>query len=140
MSLESKIDELIAALAANTAALAGGKPSPVSAQADAAPPAKRPPGRPPKKTEDQLIAEAKARVAAVEKTVENEDEPENEEDDAGPTVTKEAAAKVLQQLITASRDEAVKLLKKYGASSLGSLPEAKYGEFVAEGEEVLLSL
>jgi hypothetical protein len=138
MSLESKIDELIAALAANTAALAGGKPSPVSAQADAAPPAKRPPGRPPKKTEDQLIAEAKARVAAVEKTV--EDEPENGEDDAGPTVTKEAAAKVLQQLITASRDEAVKLLKKYGASSLGSLPEAKYGEFVAEGEEVLLSL
>jgi hypothetical protein len=138
MSLESKIDELIAALAANTAALAGGKPFPVSAQADAAPPAKRPPGRPPKKTEDQMIAEAKARVAAVEKTV--EDEPENGEDDAGPTVTKEAAAKVLQQIITASRDEAVNLLKKYGASSLGSLPEAKYGEFVAEGEEVLLSL
>jgi hypothetical protein len=130
MSLESKIDELIAALDRNTAAK--GATSTVVREAPAAAEAPRKgPGRPPKKTEEQVAAELMARVKATEEAAEAQEEV------AGPT--KADAAKALQELIAANRDEAVKLLAKHNAKSLGGVSPDKYGEFIAEANEILLS-
>ena len=139
MSLESKIDELIAALDRNTAALTGAKPdtspAPTLAKAKV--------GRPPKSEADK-VAEAKARGAATEAEAEKVDDSKlpgkTMQEVETEAASKAEAGAALQNLIAGGkRSEAVAMLKKYGASSLSGLKPEDYAAFIAEAEEVLLT-
>lgn len=119
MSLEAKIDELIAALNSHAEALRGvtklaaGAPTPAAAK--------------PKKTEADRDADAKARV---EKT-------EAEASTAAPAPT---IGSMIEAMLRANkRKEAVALLKKYKATKASEVPSEKTEEFIAQAEEILIA-
>jgi len=129
MSIDKKIDDLISALDRNTSALMLSKAAGGSAPAALAKPAKPP--KAPAKSEEQLVAEAQARVAATEQAVE-------EAESSGPT--KEQAGAALQALLAANlKPAAIALLKKFKVASLSGLAESDYEAFIAEANEALLA-
>jgi hypothetical protein len=75
------------------------------------------------KTEAVLAAEMAARVKATE-------------DAAGPS-RQEVALSVEKMLKANKRNEAKELLTKHGATSVSSLAETAYAEFIAEAAEIL---
>ncbi len=105
-----------------TAAPAAAKP----AAAKPAPAKKAPPA----KTEEQLAAEALAAAEAEQ----------NAADAAGDAgANKEAVGAVVAALLAAGqRNEAINLLKKFGASSVSGVKAEDYDAFVAEGNELLV--
>jgi hypothetical protein len=86
----------------------------------------------PAKSEEQLVAEAAARVAATEAAADAEEAPTG--------ATKEAVGKAVEAMLKANkRKEAVALLKKFGAESVSSLAATNYDAFVEEADGVLMS-
>ena len=127
MSLEQSIEALIVALDRNTAALAGAKPA-------ATPKTEKPKeAKKPGKTEEQLVAEAQARVAATEAQA-----AAGEAETDGPT--KEQAGEALQGLLTSNKKtQAIALLKKFKAQSLSGLAATDYAAFIEEANDILLA-
>lgn len=124
MSIDKKVDDLIAALDRNTSALLLNRATATATTPAAAPAAK------PAKTEEQLAAETLARVAATEAATEAEE----------TGATKEQAGEALNELLKANKKaQAIALLKKFGAASLSGIPADKYGEFIEQANDVLLS-
>lgn len=113
MSIEAKIDALIAALTANTAALSGAKAAPTA------------------KTPAQQIAEHTA-TKAIEKAAATPtpaaDKPLNYDTDVKPVALK---------LIGANRPKFVELLAKYKVDNAVKLKPEQYKGFVADVKAAL---
>ena len=108
MSIESLLERIAVALEAKTSA-------PTAAPAQP---------KTPKPVVSKPAAEPKAPVVG--------DEPAAE-------ASEDTVANVVSRLLKAQkRDEAVALLKKYGATSVSGVKAAKTAEFIAEGLEILL--
>lgn len=130
MSIDKKVDDLIAALDRNTSALLLNRATATATTPAAAPAAKPTKPAKPAKTEEQLAAETLARVAATEAATEAEE----------TGATKEQAGEALNELLKANKKaQAIALLKKFGAASLSGIPADKYGEFIEQANDVLLS-
>lgn len=142
--LETKIDELIAALDRNTAAR-NGNPADTGAV-----PAPRGPGRPKKTTEaapttgpvtQAASAPAVSPVAAIQPPTPPlggaapVSVPAVEA--AGPAPTSADLAKLITDLATKDRAAAVNLLAKYGATALPQLKQNDYAAFAQDVNNVL---
>ena len=93
----------------------------------------------------QSVTKGPAKIAAV-KVSKPAAEPKAPVDEAAETETDETVevddtvANVVSRLLKAQkRDEAVALLKKFGATSVSGVKEAKSAAFIAEGLEILLA-
>jgi hypothetical protein len=131
--IESKIDDLIKAINANTAALA-------ALSNDKAPAPQKPASKKATKTEDDLVAEALVKQRALEAQQDAAAEAAQKAKDAGPS--KEQVAKAIEQCLKAGKkDELVALIKGFGAGNATSLfakgPEVA-AQFIEAAEALLL--
>lgn len=126
MSIEKKIEDLIAAIEMNTKAHLAAAPLPtaptVSPEAAAPKPAKV---KASQKSEEELAAAAKARVAATEAKA------------AAPTQT---VASVIEAMLKANkRKEAIALLGEFGAKSASGISEENADAFIEKANGILLA-
>jgi alpha-galactosidase/6-phospho-beta-glucosidase family protein len=137
MTIETKIDDLIAALDRNTAALAGAKTAGNSfttgmnsPSQQLTPPAAVKATKKPAKSEEQVVAESVAKREAQEIAA-----------DEGPTLAQ--VKKAVDSLLKANkRDAAIKLLASFGSakSATGIVEQGAevMAQFIAKADDILL--
>ena len=84
-------------------------------------------------------AEPKASKPAPEPAPPVDEAAEPEADETAETADNTVANVVSRLLKAQKRDEAVALLKKFGATSVSGVKKTKEAEFIAEGLEILLA-
>jgi hypothetical protein len=127
MSIEKKIEDLIASIDLNTAALIALSNAPI-ATAPTKPVAAPKPAKP-VKTEAQAAAEVAARIKATEDAAM-----------ASTALSGETVGSVIESMLKANkRKEAIELLGKFGAKSASGISADQTEAFIEAANEILLA-